>query len=239
MDLQNQMKQAVAEAAVDQIQNGMILGLGSGSTAALMIEALARKIKSGEIKDIVGVTTSFQGEVLASELGIPLKSLSSVSEIDLAIDGADEVDPNFQLIKGGGACHVQEKLVAALAKKFIVVVDSSKLVEKLNLDFKLPVEVLPSAWKQVKKSLEELGGVGNLRMAKQKAGPIVTDQGNLILDLTFNNGIDQPVLLESQINNIPGVLENGLFINLTDEVLVGRVENEVVGVKSLKKIKNL
>ena len=236
MDLQNQMKKAVAQAAVDQIQNGMILGLGSGSTAALMIEALAIKIKSGEIKDVVGVTTSFQGEVLASELGIPLKSLSSVSEIDLAIDGADEVDPKFQLIKGGGACHVQEKLVAALAKKFIVVVDSTKLDEKLNLDFKLPVEVLPSAWKQVQKTLINLGGEGNLRMAQKKAGPIVTDQGNLILDLTFRNGIDQPELLESQINNIPGVLENGLFVNLTDEVLVGKVESDVVGVESLKKI---
>ena len=236
MDLQNQMKKAVAQAAVDQIQNGMILGLGSGSTAALMIEALAIKIKSGEIKDVVGVTTSFQGEVLASELGIPLKSLSSVSEIDLAIDGADEVDPKFQLIKGGGACHVQEKLVATLAKKFIVVVDSSKLVDKLNLDFKLPVEVLPSAWKQVQKTLINLGGEGNLRMAQKKAGPIVTDQGNLILDLTFRNGIDQPELLESQINNIPGVLENGLFVNLTDEVLVGKVESDVVGVESLKKI---
>ncbi|WP_036905613.1 ribose-5-phosphate isomerase RpiA [Prochlorococcus marinus] len=236
MDLQNQMKKAVAQAAVDQIQNGMILGLGSGSTAALMIEALAIKIKSGEIKDVVGVTTSFQGEVLASELGIPLKSLSSVSEIDLAIDGADEVDPKFQLIKGGGACHVQEKLVAALAKKFIVVVDSTKLVQKLNLDFKLPVEVLPSAWKQVQKTLINLGGEGNLRMAQKKAGPIVTDQGNLILDLTFRNGIDQPELLESQINNIPGVLENGLFVNLTDEVLVGKVESDVVGVESLKKI---
>ena len=236
MDLQNQMKKAVAQAAVDKIQNGMILGLGSGSTAALMIEALAIKIKSGEIKDVVGVTTSFQGEVLASELGIPLKSLSSVSEIDLAIDGADEVDPKFQLIKGGGACHVQEKLVAALAKKFIVVVDSTKLVEKLNLDFKLPVEVLPSAWKQVQKTLINLGGEGNLRMAQKKAGPIVTDQGNLILDLTFRNGIDQPELLESQINNIPGVLENGLFVNLTDEVLVGKVESDVVGVESLKKI---
>ncbi|KGG21005.1 Ribose 5-phosphate isomerase A [Prochlorococcus marinus str. PAC1] len=230
------MKKAVAQAAVDQIQNGMILGLGSGSTAALMIEALAIKIKSGEIKDVVGVTTSFQGEVLASELGIPLKSLSSVSEIDLAIDGADEVDPKFQLIKGGGACHVQEKLVAALAKKFIVVVDSTKLVQKLNLDFKLPVEVLPSAWKQVQKTLINLGGEGNLRMAQKKAGPIVTDQGNLILDLTFRNGIDQPELLESQINNIPGVLENGLFVNLTDEVLVGKVESDVVGVESLKKI---
>ena len=236
MDLQNQMKKAVAQAAVDQIQNGMILGLGSGSTAALMIEALAIKIKSGEIKDVVGVTTSFQGEVLASELGIPLKSLSSVSEIDLAIDGADEVDPKFQLIKGGGACHVQEKLVAALAKKFIVVVDSTKLVEKLNLDFKLPVEVLPSAWKQVQKTLKDLDGEGNLRMAQKKAGPIVTDQGNLILDLTFRNGIDQPELLESQINNIPGVLENGLFVNLTDQVLVGKVENDEVGVESLNKI---
>ena len=236
MNLQNQMKQAVANAAVEKIQNGMILGLGSGSTAALMIEALALKIKSGELKEIVGVPTSFQGEVLATELGIPLKSLSSVSQIDLAIDGADEVDPKFQLIKGGGACHVQEKLVAALAKKFIVVVDSTKLVEKLNLDFKLPVEVLPSAWKQVQKTLIDLGGKGSLRMAEKKAGPIVTDQGNLILDLTFRNGIDQPELLESQINNIPGVLENGLFTNLTDEVLVGKVEHDVVDVESLKKI---
>ena len=236
MDLQNQMKKAVAEAAVDQIQNGMILGLGSGSTAALMIEALALKIKSGKIKDVVGVTTSFQGEVLATELGIPLQSLSSVSEIDLAIDGADEVDPNFQLIKGGGACHVQEKLVAALAKKFIVVVDSTKLVDKLNLDFKLPVEVLPSAWKQVQRTLEKIGGVGVLRMAQKKAGPVVTDQGNLILDFTFNNGINHPELLESEINNVPGVLENGLFINLADEVLVGDVNNSVVGVRSLKKI---
>ena len=235
MDFQTQMKQAVAKAAVEQIKDGMILGLGSGSTAALMIEALALKIKSGEIKDIVGVTTSFQGEVLASQLGIPLTSLSSVSEIDLAIDGADEVDPQFQLIKGGGACHVQEKLVAALAKKFIVVVDSSKLVEKLNLDFKLPVEVLPSAWTQVKMTLEKFGATGILRMAQKKAGPIVTDQGNLVLDVTFKNGIDQPALMESQINNIPGVLENGLFINLTDEVLVGKLDNELVAVQSLKK----
>ena len=236
MDLQNQMKQAVARAAVDQIQNGMILGLGSGSTAALMIEALGQKIKSGEIKEVVGVTTSFQGEVLASELDIPLKSLSAVSKIDLAIDGADEVDPSFQLIKGGGACHVQEKLVAALAEKFIVVVDSSKIVEKLNLDFKLPVEVLPSAWKQVQKTIETMNGVSKLRMAEKKAGPVVTDQGNLILDLTFDNGIDQPDVIERQINNIPGVLENGLFVNLTDEVLVGRIKDGEVEVESLTKI---
>ncbi len=235
VDLQTQMKKAVAQAAVDQIDNGMILGLGSGSTAALMIEALGHKIKTGEIKDVVGIPTSFQGEVLAGDLGIPLTSLSAVSKIDLAIDGADEVDPNFQLIKGGGACHVQEKLVASLAEKFLVVVDSSKLVKKLNLDFKLPVEVIPAAWKQVRKSLEDFGGMGELRMAQKKAGPVVTDQGNLILDLIFKNGIDQPKALESQINNIPGVLENGLFVNLTDKVLVGEVKGEIVSVNSLER----
>ena len=236
MDLQTQMKKAVAQAAVDQIDNGMVLGLGSGSTAALMIEALGQKINSGEIKDVLGIPTSFQGEVLAGDLGIPMTSLSAVSQIDLAIDGADEVDPSFQLIKGGGACHVQEKLVAAISKKFLVVVDSSKVVEKLNLDFKLPVEVLPVAWKQVRKSLEDMGGISELRMALRKAGPVVTDQGNLILDVIFKNGIDRPKALESQINNIPGVLENGLFVNLADEVLVGEINDGISSVNSLQRV---
>ena len=122
-DLQTQMKIAVAKAAVDQIEDGMVLGLGSGSTAALMIKSLGEKLKEGSLKDIIGVTTSFQGEVLSTQLGIPLKAFSAVSQIDLAIDGADEVDPAFQLIKGGGACHVQEKLVASVADRFVVVVD--------------------------------------------------------------------------------------------------------------------
>ncbi len=235
VDLHTQMKQAVAEAAVEQINDGMVVGLGSGSTAALMINALGEKIASGELKDIVGVTTSFQGEVLASELGIPLSSLTAVSRIDLAIDGADEVDPAFQLIKGGGACHVQEKLVASIAKRFVVVVDATKIVERLNLGFLLPVEVLPSAWRQVKNQLEEFGGNADLRMATKKAGPVVTDQGNLVLDLKLNNGIIDPEELEIRINNIPGVLENGLFVNLADEVLVGEISNDVVGVRSLKR----
>ena len=235
-DLQTQMKQAVATAAVEQIKDGMVLGLGSGSTAALMIEALGAKLSAGQLKDIVGVTTSFQGEVLASQFGIPLRSLSAVERIDLAIDGADEVDPAFQLIKGGGACHVQEKLVASLAKRFVVVVDSTKIVERLNLDFQLPVEVIPSAWTQVQNTLANLGGNAELRMAVRKAGPVITDQGNLVLDVSFDGGISDPENLEKRINNIPGVLENGLFVNIADEVLVGEVNNGMANVRRLKKI---
>ena len=229
------MKQAVADAAVDQIKDGMVLGLGSGSTAALMIKGLGAKLSAGTLKDIVGVTTSFQGEVLAAELNIPLLSLNAVDRIDLAIDGADEVDPGFQLIKGGGACHVQEKLVAARADRFVVVVDSTKLVDRLNLGFLLPVEVLPGAWRQVQQQLSSMGGTAELRMAQRKAGPVVTDQGNLVLDVKMAGGIENPADLESTINNIPGVLENGLFVNLADEVLVGEISGDTAGVRSLEK----
>jgi ribose 5-phosphate isomerase A len=234
-ELQDRMKQAVATAAVEQIRDGMVLGLGSGSTAALMIQALGAKLASGELRDITGVTTSFQGEVLAAELGIPLKSLNAIERIDLAIDGADEVDPSFQLIKGGGACHVQEKLVARRADRFVVVVDSTKLVDTLNLGFLLPVEVLPGAWRQVQGQLGELGGEAQLRMAVRKAGPVVTDQGNLVLDVKFAGGITDPVTLEKEINNLPGVLENGLFVNITDQVLVGEIVDGVPGVRDLPK----
>ncbi len=234
-DLQTQMKQAVAEAAVAQIRDGIVVGLGSGSTAALMIKGLGARLAAGQLRDIVGVTTSFQGEVLAAELGIPLCALNAIDRIDLAIDGADEVDPSFQLIKGGGACHVQEKLVADRAERFIVVVDSTKLVQCLNLDFLLPVEVLPGAWVQVQSRLKSMGGVAELRMATRKAGPIVTDQGNLVLDVRFETGISDPITLERDINNLPGVLENGLFVNLADEVLVGEITNGVAGVRSLER----
>ena len=234
-DLQDRMKQAVAEAAVEQIRDGMVLGLGSGSTAALMIQALGAKLRRGELNDIVGVTTSFQGEVLAAELGIPLKSLNAIDRIDLAIDGADEVDPSFQLIKGGGACHVQEKLVARRADRFVVVVDSTKLVDTLNLGFLLPVEVLPGAWRQVQGQLKEMGADAQLRMAVRKAGPVVTDQGNVVLDAKFAGGITNPAALEKEINNLPGVLENGLFVDITDQVLVGEIVDGVPGVRDLAK----
>ena len=225
MDSLTQMKQAVADAAIREVKSDMVLGLGSGSTAALMIRSLANEIHSGKLQNIRGVATSFQSEVLALELDIPLIDLSSVSQIDLAIDGADEVDPGFQLIKGGGACHVREKLVASKANKLFIVVDETKLVQKLNKSFPLPVEVLPNAWKQVQDVISEMNGSSILRMATKKAGPVVTDQGNLILDVLFDEGIKNPKEIEMTVNNIPGVLENGLFVDLTDKVLVGKIEN--------------
>ena len=230
------MKTAVAEAAVNKIESGMVVGLGSGSTAALMIKSLAHFINSKKLNNIKGVPTSFQSEVLALELGIPLIDLGSVEQIDLAIDGADEVDPGFQLIKGGGACHVREKLVASKANRLLIVVDDTKLVKNLNLVFPLPLEVIPSSWKQVKDIVEKMGAVVKLRMASKKAGPVVTDQGNLVLDILFEGGINDPKRIESKLNNIPGVLENGLFVDLTDEVLVGKIENEEVKAYQLQRI---
>ena len=231
------MKQIVADAAIKKVKSNMIIGLGSGSTAALMIKSLADEIRSGRLQNIKGVATSFQSEVLALELDIPLIDLASVSQIDLAIDGADEVDPRFQLIKGGGACHVREKLVASKANKLLIVVDETKMVQNLNQSFPLPVEVLPNAWKQVKEVISEINGSSTLRMATKKAGPVVTDQGNLILDVLFKNGIKNPKEIELSINNIPGVLENGLFVDLTDEVLVGKIENNIPIVYSPSKVR--
>ena len=201
-----------------------------------MIKSLADEIHSGKLKKIRAVATSFQSEVLALELGIPLIDLASVSQIDLAIDGADEVDPGFQLIKGGGACHVREKLVAYKAQRLLIVVDETKMVQYLNKTFPLPVEVLPNAWKQVKDMIAEMNGCSTLRMATKKAGPVVTDQGNLILDVLFNDGINDPKDIERSINNIPGVLENGLFIDITDKVLVGKIENNKPVVYSPSKV---
>ena len=230
------MKQIVADAAIKEVKSDMILGLGSGSTAALMIKSLAKEIRSGSLKNIKGVATSFQSEVLALELDIPIIDLASVSQIDLAIDGADEVDPGFQLIKGGGACHVREKLVASKANKLLIVVDETKLVKNLNLSFPLPVEVLPNAWKHVQEVISGINGSSTLRMATKKAGPVVTDQGNLILDVFFKGGIKNPKDIAMAINNIPGVLENGLFIDLTDKVLVGKIEENVPVVFSPSKV---
>lgn len=218
------MKEEVGKAAAARVQSGTIVGLGTGSTTAYAIEHLGNRLKSGELKDIKGVPTSFQAEVLAKQYGIPLTTLDAVDHIDIAIDGADEVDPNKNLIKGGGAAHTREKIVDALADQFIVVVDGNKLVEKLGSTFLLPVEVIPMAISPVMRAIEKLGGKPELRMGVKKAGPVITDQGNMVIDVKFDS-IENPGELEKTLNNIPGVLENGLFVGVADVVLVGEVKD--------------
>lgn len=216
------MKQEVGKAAAKRVKSNSIVGLGTGSTTAYAIEYIGDRLKQGEISDIVGVPTSFQAEVLAKKYGIPLTTLDAIDRIDVAIDGADEVDPQKNLIKGGGAAHTREKVVDALADEFIVVVDSGKLTDKLGSTFLLPVEVIPMAMTPVINALTKLGGKPELRMGVKKAGPVVTDQGNLVIDVKFDS-IDNPAELEKTINNIPGVLENGLFVGVADVVLIGEI----------------
>ncbi|MEB3342527.1 ribose-5-phosphate isomerase RpiA [Okeania sp.] len=218
------MKQQVAKAAADRVTSGTIVGLGSGSTAAYMIQFLGERLQSGQLQDIKGIPTSFQSTVLARKYGIPLTTLDEVDQIDVAIDGADEVDPQKNLIKGGGAAHTREKIVDCLAEQFIVVVDSSKLVDKLGSTFLLPVEVIPTAVSPVMRAIAKLGGQPELRMAVKKAGPVVTDQGNLVIDVKFDY-IDNPGEMEKSLNNIPGVLENGLFVGVADIILVGEIQD--------------
>jgi ribose 5-phosphate isomerase A len=218
------MKQEVGKAAATRVQSGTIVGLGTGSTTAYAIEYLGNRLKSGEIKDIKGVPTSFQAEVLAKQYGIPLTTLDAIDHIDIAIDGADEVDPQKNLIKGGGAAHTREKIVDSLADQFIVVVDGNKLVDRLGSTFLLPVEVIPMAIAPVMRAIEKLGGKPELRMGVKKAGPVITDQGNMVVDVKFDS-IDNPAELEKTLNNIPGVLENGLFVGVADIVLVGEVKD--------------
>jgi len=219
------MKQQVGKAAADRVQSGSIVGLGTGSTTAFAIQFLGERLKSGELKDIKGIPTSFQASVLAKQYGIPLTTLDEVDRIDIAIDGADEVDPQHNLIKGGGAAHTREKVVDSLAEQFIVVVDSSKLVERLGSTFAVPVEVLPMAIAPVMRAVQKLGGRPELRMGVKKDGPVITDQGNMVLDVQFDQ-IADPAELEKTLNNIPGVLENGLFVGVADRVLVGEIHND-------------
>lgn len=216
------MKQEVGRAAANRVKSDSVVGLGSGSTAAYAIEYIGDRLAKGEIKNVVGVPTSFQSEVLAKQFNIPLVTLDAIDHIDVAIDGADEVDPDKNLIKGGGAAHTREKVVDKLADEFIVVVDEGKLVDKLGSTFLLPVEVIPMAVAPVMRSLAKLGGKPELRMGVKKAGPVVTDQGNLVIDVKFDH-ITNPAEMEKEINNLPGVLENGIFVGVADIIMVGKI----------------
>lgn len=226
VDPRLEAKRRVGIEAASNISDGHVVGLGTGSTAAEMIVELGRRVREEKLS-IVGIPTSFSAAMLAREHGIPLRDLDDVDGIDVAIDGADEVDPQRHLIKGGGAAHTREKVIATAAVTFIVVVDDSKLVDRLGSTCPVPVEVIPMALRPVLRRLQELEGEPAVRMAKRKDGPVISDQGNLIVDVRFDR-IEDPISLERAINQIPGVLENGLFCGLTDLIMVGTPGSESI-----------
>jgi len=198
----------------------MTVGIGTGSTIAFLIEELGRRVREEGLR-VVTVPTSFQSRLLCDKLGIPLRDMQDCARLDLAIDGADEVDPQLDVIKGGGAAHTREKIVAAMAGEFVVVVDESKLVPALGTTFAIPVEVLPSGLAYVAASLRSLGASASLRVATSgKDGPVVTDNGQFVLDVRFPPGTDLRAA-DGKLHRIPGVVETGLFIDLAKRVLVG------------------
>ncbi len=218
------VKKNLGFAAVDRfVRDGMRLGLGTGSTAIWAARRVAERLSEGSLHGITAVTTSLQSELEARALGIPLVTLNNASlegVLDLTIDGADEVDSAFNLIKGGGGALLMEKVVAYASLRLIIIVDHTKLSRRLCEHSPVPVEVVVDALETVKKSLRGMGGEVSLRMAQRKAGPVVTDLGNLLLDVTFPLGFD-PARREEEIKLIPGVLENGLFTKKIPELLVG------------------
>jgi len=224
-------KKFVAVKAAQLVQDGMVAGMGTGSTLAFMIEELARRMREENLK-FIGVPTSFQSRILCLNLGIPVRDMQDTATLDLAIDGADEVDPALNLIKGGGASQTREKIVAAMANEFVVVVDESKLVSRLGSTFPVPIEVLPSARAYVERAIRDLGGEPGLRMAVRKDGPVVSDDGNLIYDVRFT--VDQDLRAADQaMHNLPGVVETGLFFDMTAKVLVGCGGNGNLSLKTL------
>jgi ribose 5-phosphate isomerase A len=214
-------KRRAGEEAARRVQSGMKVGLGTGSTTAFAIAELGRRVREEGLK-IECCVTSFSSQNLAIEAGLRPLPVESFDRLDISIDGADEVDPQLRLIKGGGAAHTREKIVHALSSLFLCIVDPSKLVSQLGA-FRVPVEFLPVSLKLVQHELEKLGGECALRMAVRKDGPVVTDNGNLIFDVAF--GAFDAEQLEKEINSIPGVIENGIFARYRpNEVIVGDSE---------------
>ncbi|QCC48817.1 ribose-5-phosphate isomerase RpiA [Halobellus limi] len=209
-------KRRAGERAAELVAEGDVVGLGTGSTAAHAIRAIGRAVDEG--LDVRGVPTSFDSRALARQSGIPICSLDEVDGVDLAIDGADQIDADLSAIKGGGAAHAREKVVDAAADRFVVVADPSKVAESLSRP--VPVEVLPDTHAAVERDLEGLGGAPTLRRAERKDGPVVTDNGNLLLDCDFGV-VEDPASLSTALSGLPGVVEHGLFVDLVDTVYVG------------------
>lgn len=219
------LKKMAALSGTKLIKDGQVVGLGTGSTVYYAIKELARKIEEDGIA-VQCIPTSTATENIARKNNLPLTSLEEHQEIDIAIDGADQIDGKLNLVKGGKGALTREKIIASSSKKFVVIVDESKLVETLNIP--VPVEVLPFNWKQIESTLKAMKGKAKLRRS-EGSEPFITDNKNYILDVNFGE-ITEPRKLELEINSIIGIVENGIFTNLTDEVHVGTKE----GVKILK-----
>ncbi|WML42028.1 ribose-5-phosphate isomerase RpiA [Neobacillus sp. OS1-2] len=215
-------KKMVGEKVVEYVKDGMVVGLGTGSTVFYTISKLGKLVKEG--LSIKGIPTSIQTEKLAKEVGIQLVEFHEIEQIDLAIDGADEVDDDFNLIKGGGGALLREKIIATAAKYFIVIADPSKRVNKLGA-FPLPVEVVPFGYEMTMKHIEGLGC--NPQLRQNNGTPFLTDNGNYIFDCAFPI-ISQPGELEKNLNLIPGVVENGLFVGRTDKVITLNTEKNII-----------
>jgi len=212
-------KAAAAEAAVNEVRDGMLIGLGSGSTAAYAVKAVGRRAAQGLRVDCVA--TSVATEMLAKSVGLTITPFDDVSRVELTIDGADEVDSSLRAIKGGGGALLREKVVAAASERVIIIVDSSKPVAQLGR-FKLPIEVLPFASAWVLRALIEIGG-NPTRRVRADGTPFRTDQGNFILDAAFQV-ISDPVHLATRLARVPGIVEHGLFLDEIDSVFIGRAE---------------
>ncbi|MFW9830544.1 MAG: ribose-5-phosphate isomerase RpiA [Candidatus Thorarchaeota archaeon] len=213
-------KRFAAEAALNHVSDGMCVGVGTGSTVEIFIELLVEKIASENIS-ITAVPSSYATEIKLHDSGISTIPLSRVTGLACAVDGADEVDSNLALIKGGGAALLREKIIAEASEQVVIIVDASKVVKTLGTRMPVPVEILPADLSLSMARIQKLGGSPMVRQAQRKAGPIITDNGNFILDVTFPQ-IPGPAKLERQLNAIPGVLENGIFPNQADVVYVGQ-----------------
>ncbi|MFO0699698.1 MAG: ribose-5-phosphate isomerase RpiA [Nitrospira sp.] len=214
------LKKAAARKAVEFVHDDMVVGLGTGSTARHLVIALGERVRAG--MRLRGVPTSQETAALAKQYGIPLIDTENRWEIDVAIDGADQVDPQFNLIKGGGGALLKEKIVASSAKQFIVMVDHTKQVPVLGGSFPLPIEVIPFGWGSTAREIEALTK-SRVVLRERNGAPFKTEAGHLIIDVHMNR-IDHPGELETALNLIPGVVETGLFVNRTHILIVGEPE---------------
>jgi ribose 5-phosphate isomerase A len=220
-------KQAAACAAAQLVETGMKIGLGTGTTVAFFLDALAERIEKEKL-EVIGVATSVQTADRARELGIPISDLEHYPALDLVIDGADEVDPDFRLIKGGGGALLREKIVAAASAKVAIIIGGGKRVDRLGTTFLLPVEVIPFGSATTRDCVAKTGGCTPYVRTTEEGEPFVTDNGNYILDCRFENGIADPEKLHAELSQIPGVAEVGLFLNLCDIVFEGQDDGQVI-----------